>query len=346
MTPPAEQLVCFTRTGPSSSTRNYQQTITRRPQLATALTGQILPRGTGPPNPEIQAGLNSSRQQKEGEPPRTTGPPPEHLSNPPTPPTAPHTRKICQPPQLSPRNDQIPGAALRGTNYLGPTMTHTRPNGQDTQWLTQNMNPKKCTKLVSWAGHSSPADTRPHPHCLHPSCLERRKPHGLPQMGRDLPLQLQTPGHHSQKGLQIHPPETNTMGQDATTAGHPEWDINLLLVGNTQGFTQAFGPNPDTTTANLKKDLIRDINAHTQPKPPLTWSQLTHHWPIGPHTTNQATPHKDSLLYRPNTKVSAAPADTTQNWALHPQHQQDPTQTSELPISNHPEIRLDQHGLH
>jgi hypothetical protein len=191
-------------------------------------------------------------------------------------------------------------------------------------------------KAVSWAVHSSQLTQNPTLTVFILPAWKEGSHTAYLKWTETCPSNCRLLATIPRRAFKFIPPETNTMGQDAATAGHPEWDINLLLVGNTQGFTQAFGPNPETTTAQLKKDLIRDINAQTQPKPPLTWSQLTHHWPLGPHTTSQATQHKDPLLYRPNTKVSAAPPDTTQNWALHPQHQQDKPQHYELQISNHP----------
>jgi hypothetical protein len=88
------------------------------------------------------------------------------------------------------------------------------------------------------------------------------------------------------------------MGQEATSAGNPDWDINLLLVGNPQGFEAAFGPHPEVTTAPSKQ-TSSGTSMPTQHPDPLTLSQLTHYWPIGDPPAPTSTPSRDPIIYRP-----------------------------------------------
>jgi hypothetical protein len=290
------------------------------PQLPTN-PGRQTPPGHSPPGqtlPEELAHLllrykqgTKVQAQEQRSTYRTIGPPPQHLPDPTETHTWTHPRKVCQPPQLPPRHDQDPGVALKGTNCLEPSMMHTQPDGQGSQWPTQNMNQRKCTKLS--AGQYTPVSSPRTPPsqfwCL--PALEGRQPHCLPQVDKDLPLPLQTPSNHTQESLQIHPPETNTMGQEATSAGNPDWDINLLLVGNPQGFEAAFGPHPEVTTAALKTNIIKDINAHSTPRPPdlvPTHPLLAHRRPTSTHLH----PPRDPIISRPNSKVLGTPQQAEQ----------------------------------
>jgi hypothetical protein len=48
----------------------------------------------------------------------------------------------------------------------------------------------------------------------------------------------------------------------------------------------------------------------TQHPDPLTWSQLTHYWPIVDPPAPTSTPSRDPIIYRPNNKVLGTPPDT------------------------------------
>jgi hypothetical protein len=165
---------------------------------------------------------------------------------------------------------------------------------------------KEMYKAVSWAVHSSQLTQDPTLTVLVLPALEGRQPHCLPQVDKDLPLPSQTPSNHTQESLQIHPPETNTMGQEATSAGNPDWDINLLLVGNPQGFEAAFGPHPEVTTLPSKQTSSRTSMPTPHPDPldlVPTHPLLAHRRPTSTHLH----PPRDPIIYRPNSKVLGTP---------------------------------------
>jgi hypothetical protein len=192
-----------------------------------------------------------------------------------------------------------------------------------TQWSGYSVaNPeyesKEMYKAVSWAVHSSQLTQDPTLTVFILPAWREGSHTAYLKWTETCPANCRLLATIPRRAFKFIPPETNTMGQDAATAGHPDWDINLLLVGNTQGFTQAFGPSPDTTTATLKKDLIRDINAQSHPKPP----SAGHSSPTtGP---SDSTPRPKPLNQRthsftgPTLRSQLPQLDTTQDWALHP----------------------------
>jgi ribonuclease HI len=108
------------------------------------------------------------------------------------------------------------------------------------------------------------------------------------------------------------------MGIDPTDAGHPKWNVNILLVGNAAGFAGGF-PDPEVSTTIFKKTLIAAINSHAHPSTPLTWHRLQHHWPmdtIQAHANSQE--ELDTILYRAPAKVIAAPLDCSATSMLAP----------------------------
>jgi hypothetical protein len=86
---------------------NYQQTITRRPQLATTLQAKSFPEELAHLLQRYKQGSKVPGSKRKVNLQEPLGHPPKHLSNPPTPSPTTHSRKICQPTKLPPRHDQI-----------------------------------------------------------------------------------------------------------------------------------------------------------------------------------------------------------------------------------------------
>jgi ribonuclease HI len=104
------------------------------------------------------------------------------------------------------------------------------------------------------------------------------------------------------------PPQAATMGMDADDAGHPHWDINILLVGNEAGF-QASLPT-DEAVHGLTQALIDAVNDHARPSIPLTWSRLVYQCTRDGNNEASHEEELDAILFRPPDKIRQAPSDT------------------------------------
>jgi ribonuclease HI len=198
---------------------------------------------------------------------------------------------------------------------------------------------KEMYKAVSWAVHSAHITDQPTMTVfILPAWTEGSNTAYMKWVNK-MPNTCRLLTTIPKRAFKFVPPQVNTMGMDPQDAGHPQWDINILLVGNAAGYTQSFGITPETSTAELKTTLIEAINDHSQPSPPLSWSQLKHHWPQEEPRHAPPKEELDPLLYKPPWKVKAAPTDSKIPWMLPYQPGSNPqsnSRTDDLPITEHP----------
>jgi hypothetical protein len=123
-------------------------------------------------------------------------------------------------------------------------MMHTQPGWSGYSVANPEYESKEMYKAVSWAVHSSQLTQDPTLTVLVLPAWKEGSHTAYLKWTRTCPSHCRLLATIPRKAFKFIPPETNTMGQEATSAGNPDWDINLLLVGNPQGFEAAFGPHP------------------------------------------------------------------------------------------------------
>ena len=193
-------------------------------------------------------------------------------------------------------------------------------------------------KAVSWAVHSSQATDHPTLTAFVLPAWTGGSNTAYLKWTQKRPDLCHTLTTIPRKSFKFVPPESNTLGMDAADAGHPRWDVTILLVGNKAGYTTSFGDQMEKSMAGLKRGIMAAINQHTQNTPPLSWSQITHYPTPDMHPTRQpSNPQQlDPLLFRPSVKVKDLPEDADTHWKI--QLHSDPLSWTEptLPTTDHP----------
>jgi ribonuclease HI len=170
---------------------------------------------------------------------------------------------------------------------------------------------KEMYKAVSWAVHSAQNTKQPTLTVFVLPAWTDGSNTAYMKWVRKRPTTCRLLATIPKKCFKFVQPQATTLGSLPEDTGHPKWDINILLVGNQEGFETCF-PNPESSSKTLKEALVRAVNQHAHPSIPLTWARLQHHWLAKPHPGPVEQPEGDNLddkLYRPPTKVKGAPSD-------------------------------------
>jgi hypothetical protein len=177
---------------------------------------------------------------------------------------------------------------------------------------------KEMYKAVSWAVHS--AKLAEHPTMtvfILPAWTESSNTAYMKWVCK-MPDTCRLLATLPRKQFKFIPPQATTLGIDSDDVGNPKWDVNILLVGNQAGYDGCFNPDPQVTTASLKRNLIQAINELLNLSTPLTWARTQHHWPMEGHPDVSLEEELDAILYKPPNKVTAAPSDQLCSWHLEP----------------------------
>jgi ribonuclease HI len=141
------------------------------------------------------------------------------------------------------------------------------------------------------------------------------------------------------KNFKFIPPQANTMGLDAQLAGHPHWDVNILMVGNHQGYdTMGLQQDTQALTSQLQQAVTEAINGHVHNSPPLTWTQIIPHSPQDQDRsqTHGTTTALDPLLFRTPKHLQALPEDQAIPWKVATQEGPPPPAEHPLQLSPKP----------
>ena len=193
-------------------------------------------------------------------------------------------------------------------------------------------------KAMRWAVHSAAADPqRPTLTLLiHPAWDEHSDTgynRWLAERGDAATVLMRIPRHNFKFCKPTQWADTEPM------AGHPRWDVNIILVANRAGMAKYYGQDTPTAREGISADIAEalkaDLNLDIQPKDVLTWWKMPQGWrPASDQSLMDAVP-SCATMKRPKAHRKAR-WDTS----LHKDHTYPPTLGGEELQSAYPPAPL------
>ena len=191
---------------------------------------------------------------------------------------------------------------------------------------------KEAYKAVSWGVHSAKLASRPTltVYFIPAAWSDGTSPAYLKWLAKE-PEVCKHIMTIPRKSFKLVPMQMEVLGMSPEDADTPQWDMNILMVGNAAGYATVH-PHIDEWLTELRKDMVRVVNEAVKPAVPLSGRRLElakqrcRLWQPDPagEATKQAndaatqqgasgSPARDDpILYRPPDKVKNAATEPCQ----------------------------------